>query len=100
RRMLQTDRLLPRVDRLLLGLAVFYLLTPVAYALALPVVGRLAILLNLATAVLIIGVGLACAYKGQRSAYFFLGAFALLMLGGAMTTLRAMGLMPTNVFTV
>ncbi|MGE8500388.1 MAG: diguanylate cyclase domain-containing protein [Pseudomonas sp.] len=100
RRMLQTDRLLPRVDRLLLGLVVLYLLTPVIYALALPVFGRLAILLNLATALLIIGVGLACAYKGQRSAYFFLGAFALLMLGGAMTTLRAMGVMPTNVFTV
>lgn len=100
RRMLQTDRLLPRVDRLLLGLVILYLLTPLAYAVALPVFGRLAILLNLTTAILIIGVGLACAIKRQRSAYFFLGAFALLMLGGAMTTLRAMGLMPTNVFTV
>ena len=42
----------------------------------------------------------ACALKRQRSAYFFLAAFALLMLGGATTTLRAMGIVPTNAFTV
>lgn len=100
RRMLRTDQLLPRVDRLLLGVVALYLVTPVAYTLALPLFSRAAILLNLATALIVIGVGVAASLKRQRSAYFFLGAFALLMLGGAMTSLRAMGLVPTNLFTV
>ncbi len=100
RRMLGTQQLLPRIDRLLLALVLVYLLTPVAYALALPLFSKAAVVLNLATAILAIGVGVAAAFKRQRSAYFFLGAFALLMLGGAMTTLRAMGVMPTNLFTV
>lgn len=100
RRMLRTDQLLPRLDRLLLALVAVYLLTPVAYTLALPLFSRAAILLNLATALIVIGVGVAAALKRQRSAYFFLGAFALLMLGGAMTSLRAMGVVPTNLFTV
>ncbi|GLK88046.1 sensor domain-containing diguanylate cyclase [Pseudomonas turukhanskensis] len=100
RRMLGTAQLMPRVDRVLLGLVVLYLLTPIAYAIALPVFSRAAIVLNLATALVVVAVGVAAALKRQRSAYFFLGAFALLMLGGAMTSLRAMGIMPTNLFTV
>lgn len=100
RRMLRTDQVVPRLDRLILALVVVYLLTPLAYALALPVLSQGAILLNLATAPVFLIVGVVCAYKRQRSAYFFLLAFAMLFLGGAMTTLRAMGVLPTNVFTV
>ncbi|MEN0107738.1 MAG: diguanylate cyclase [Pseudomonas sp.] len=100
RRMLGTQQLLPRVDRLLLALVALYLLTPIAYAMALPLFSRAAIVLNLATALVVVAVGITAAVKRQRSAYFFLGAFALLMLGGAMTSLRAMGIMPTNLFTV
>lgn len=100
RRMLGTQQLLPRIDRVLLGFVVVYLLTPFAYAAALPYVSRAGIVLNLLTALVVVAVGVAAALKRQRSAYFFLGAFALLMLGGAMTSLRAMGIMPTNLFTV
>ena len=60
----------------------------------------MAIVVNLLTAFVMLGVGLACALKRQRSAYFFLAAFGLLILGGASTSLRAMGLLPTNAFTV
>lgn len=55
---------------------------------------------NLLTALAIFAIALVCALKRQRSAYFFLAAFGLLILGGATTTLRAMGVLPTNVFTV
>ncbi|WP_193452743.1 sensor domain-containing diguanylate cyclase [Pseudomonas nitroreducens] len=100
RRMMQFERILPRLDRVLRGMILAYLLSPVAYALALPYFSRAGILLNFATAViLLIGAGVA-AFKRQRSAFFFLAAFALLMLGGAMTSLRAMGIVPTNLFTV
>ena len=73
-----------------------YLLSPLIYAFALPQVSRVAIVVNLLTAFVMLGVGLACALKRQRSAYFFLAAFGLLILGGASTSLRAMGLLPTN----
>lgn len=99
RRMLQTEVTLPRGDRLLRGMILFFLASPVVFALALPQVSRYAILLFLLAAVVMIGVGVACALQRQRSAYFFLAAFGLLILGGASTTLRALGVLPTNVFT-
>ncbi|QNG99249.1 sensor domain-containing diguanylate cyclase [Pseudomonas sediminis] len=99
RSMLQTTRLLPRVDRGLLALVVLYLVSPLIYAVALPEVSRVAIFVYLLTAFVMMGVGLACALKRQRSAYFFLAAFGLLILGGATTTLRALGILPTNAFT-
>ncbi|MGP0170859.1 sensor domain-containing diguanylate cyclase [Pseudomonas sp. NCHU5208] len=100
RQMLQTPRLLPWGDRLLLAMIALYLVSPLIYALALPQVSRVAIVLNLLTALMMIAIAVACALKRQRSAYFFLAAFGLLILGGASTTLRAMGILPTNVFTV
>uniref|UniRef100_A0A931D6K5 diguanylate cyclase n=2 Tax=Pseudomonas chaetocerotis TaxID=2758695 RepID=A0A931D6K5_9PSED len=100
RSMLQTARLLPRVDRWLLALVALYLISPLIYAAALAQVSRIAIVINLLTAFVMMGVALACALKRQRSAYFFLAAFGLLILGGATTTLRAMGILPTNAFTV
>ncbi|MDU9407903.1 diguanylate cyclase [Pseudomonas sp. zfem001] len=99
RSMLQTTRLLPQVDRGLLALVVLYLVSPLIYAVALPQVSRVAIFVYLLTAFVMMGVGLACALKRQRSAYFFLAAFGLLILGGATTTLRALGILPTNAFT-
>ena len=100
RSMLQTASLLPRIDRGLLVLVALYLVSPLIYAAALPQVSRVAIVINLLTAFVMLGVALACALKRQRSAYFFLAAFGLLILGGATTSLRAMGILPTNAFTV
>src|SRR5690606_14704251 len=96
----QTSHLLPRTDRWLLALVAIYLVSPLIYANILPQVSRMAIVVNLLTALIMTGVALACAFKRQRSAYFFLAAFGLLILGGATTTLRAMGILPTNAFTV
>jgi diguanylate cyclase (GGDEF)-like protein len=49
--------------------------------------------------VALMAVALYAAWRRQRSAYFFLVAFALLGLGAATNTLRAIGLVPTNVLT-
>ncbi|MBB4862579.1 diguanylate cyclase (GGDEF)-like protein [Pseudomonas nitritireducens] len=100
RRMMQLERILPRLDWVLRGMIVLYLLSLVAYAVALPYFSRAGILLNFATAVVLLAAAIVSAFKRQRSAFFFLAAFALLMLGGAMTSLRAMGILPTNAFTV
>jgi hypothetical protein len=100
RGMLDTAQLTPRVDRLLGWLIGIYLLSPLAYFVALQTVARTAVLLFMVTAFLILITGVICAFKRQRSAYFFVGAFGLLMVGGAMTTMRSVGLLPTNAFTV
>lgn len=50
RSMLQTTRLLPRVDRGLLALVALYLVSPLIYAVALPQVSRVAIVAYLLTA--------------------------------------------------
>lgn len=100
RGMLDTVQLTPRVDRLLGWLVGIYQLSPLAYFVALQTVARTAVLLFMVTAFLILITGVICAFKRQRSAYFFVGAFGLLMVGGAMTTMRSVGLLPTNAFTV
>ncbi|WP_017519433.1 sensor domain-containing diguanylate cyclase [Pseudomonas nitroreducens] len=99
-RMMQFERILPRLDRVLRAMIGLYLLSLIAYAFALPSMSRVGILLNFATAVILLTGAAVAAFKRQRSAFFFLAAFALLMLGGAMTSLRAMGIVPTNLFTV
>jgi hypothetical protein len=71
RRMLRTAEVVPRLDVLVQWLVGAYLLTLLGYALSLPTFARYGIVLNLATTLLIFCVGLICAFKRQRSAYFF-----------------------------
>jgi hypothetical protein len=49
--------------------------------------------------VLIMGVDLTCAAKRQRSAYFFVAAFSVLLFGGVMSVSRSLGFLPSNLFT-
>lgn len=100
RRMLTTATLLPRLDRPLKLLAGLLLLTPIGFLISLQSVAKAAALLYLATTILILGVGLFGAFKRQRSAYFFVAAFATLMLGAAITALRSLGVLPTNLLTI
>jgi PAS domain S-box-containing protein len=57
------------------------------------------IVLSLVTALLIWVTAVACAVKGQRSAYFFVAAFSVLLLANVATHLRNLGLLPTNFLT-
>lgn len=100
RRMLQTRRLLPASDPPLRLLLVVYLLTPIALAIDLPSGLKPFIYLILGTAAFIVAVGGFCAYRRERSAYFFIASFSMLVLGATMTALRALGHLPTNALTV
>ncbi len=100
RRMLNTEKMIPRVDRLLRVTAGLYLLSPIAFALALPVLAKPAALINLVTMLVALAIGIYCAFKRQRSAYFFVAAFSMLVIGAVMTSLRGLGVMPTNIFTI
>jgi len=100
RRMLSTHELVPRLDRVLrLFLALHLVGLPIGLLIAPPLFVKVALFLAGVTGLLVLIVGLACALKRQRSAYFFLAAFSLLCLGGVLTVLRGFGVVPTNVIT-
>jgi len=100
RRMLNTAENLPRFDRLLKLLVGFLLLLPIGFAVALAALIKPSVLSYVLISMLIVGTALFCAHKRQRSAYFFVTAFALFLLGGIMASMRGIGLLPTNMLTV
>ncbi len=100
RRMLNTRQILPRVDQLIklfigTNAASFFLLM-----LWFSEFSRFFVSMNLVTSLLILGTGILAATKRQRNAYYFVAAFSVLFLANALTHLRNLGILPTNVFTV
>jgi len=100
RDMLGTPGLLPRIDRGLQVLAGFFLLSPAVFFFSGQTFIKAAAYLYLVAIVVVLGVGLWGVYRRQRSAYFYLGAYAMLALGAVTNALRSVGLLPTNLFTV
>jgi len=100
RSMLDTRMILPRLDRLLKILVVIFLLSVIAVAISHETFRKSLALLYLAAMVLTLGTGVYCAIKRQRSAYFFVMAFALTLLGGMLLSLRGLGRLPSNTLTI
>lgn len=99
RRMLGTQELVPRVDlalRVFIGInvAVFFALIG-WFAEVVPYF----VVINTVTSLLILGAGIVCSFKRQRSAYFFVAAFLVLFVANALSNLRNLGILPTNFFT-
>lgn len=99
RSMLKTRELLPRFDRLLRILVGLILLSTVAVAMWYEALAQSLAFLYLFALTLILGGGVFCAMQRQRSAYFFVAAFALTGLGGMLLVLRHLGLLPSNGIT-
>ena len=99
RRMMATRQSVPRLDawlRAFIGanasfffLLIFWFQDVNAYF----------VVLSLVTSLLISLVGIVCAHRGQRSAYYFISAFSVLLLANVLTHLRNLGLAQTNFFT-
>ena len=100
RHMLNIRTVIPKLDRLLNALVGIYLLTLIGFAVSLQTFAKSAVLLYLATIMLILGVGLFCAFKRQRSAYFFVAASIMLCFSAVITALTNLGLLPTNFLTI
>ena len=100
RSMLGTAQHLPRIDLGLRVGMVLHGLLPVLYWTMVQSVARLTIWMFVVSCVLLLGVVAWCMVRRMRAAYFFGGAFAVLMAGSLMTLLRALGILPTNVLTV
>lgn len=99
RRVLNTRALVPRIDRLIqlfVGVnALSFFLLILWFREFAPVF----VVINAVTALFLLFVGVACATKGQRSAYFFVAAFFTMLMAVALSHLRNLGVLPTNVFT-
>lgn len=100
RRMLNTDTFIPKIDQFLKALIGVYLLSVVAFIIDLQTFVQPAIVLYLATVLLIIGIGFFCAFKRQRSAYFFVVASFILCFSTALNALMILDLLPSNFITV
>lgn len=100
RRMLNTSMLIAKFDHFLIALAFFYLLMPLGLITSYSNFYLPATLLLISTVPLFLGTGIYCLYKRQRSAVFFLVAFAMLLLGGFMHTMRVLGIFPSNALTI
>lgn len=99
RRMINTRAVVPRLDWILRALLVFFLAGPVA---TLFFYVETAQQIGLAWAVcspLIMVIGVVCAFKRQRSAYYFTAAFVLLLIGNSSSSLAALALLPHNALT-
>jgi len=99
RRMIGTRLLVPRLDALLKILIGVHLLLPFGLAASFPHFLRPALAADGGTALVILIIGLVCAFKRQRSAIFFVAAFALLCLAGIASSLGGLGILPANAFT-
>ncbi len=98
-RLLNTAQVLPRIDLwiklfMAASAAFFFLLMFWFWEF-----NRFFVVTNLLTSLLILGVGMVCAGKRQRSAYYFVAAFSVLFLANVLSHLRNLGVVPTNVFT-
>lgn len=100
RHMLNTRVTVPRMDYALKGLAGIFFLCPLGFAFAFSALIKPAALLYAAAGVLILAVGGWSAFKRQRSAYFFVAAFAALCFAAIVSVLRALGWLPTTSLTV
>ena len=100
RKMLNTREIIPRLDRVLRIFIGLFLVTPLAFFVSLQTVIQPTAILYGIAALLILVAGSICAFKRQRSAYFFVVAFSMLCLAAIVTVMRALGLVPTNLLTV
>jgi signal transduction histidine kinase len=100
RRMLNTNKVVPRFDRLLKILLWVLFLLPIPLLFALHTFIKVAAVTYAISALVIITTSISCAYLRQRSAYFFVVAFLCLVAGSLFAVFRAFGWLPTNVITV
>ncbi len=100
RRMLETRKVIPKFDPYLKSFIGFLLLSTIGFVFWYPALIQLAALLYIIASVMVLGLGLYCVLKRQRSAIFFVGAYTLLLFGVVVTALRNSGVLPINLVTM
>ncbi len=99
RNMLNTRAVAPTLDRFARVLTGVLLLTALWASWDIRAVVEPATLLFAGVALFILGTGIACALKRQRSAYFFVAAFAIVCMAGVLAAVRSVGLVSPSFLT-
>lgn len=99
RRILMTWLIVPKLDRLLKLLFGVLLLSLVGLIYSYQTFAKAAVLLYVLSQLLAISISVFCTFKRHRSAYFFVAAFGLFILGALMFALRALEVLPSNFLT-
>jgi diguanylate cyclase (GGDEF)-like protein/PAS domain S-box-containing protein len=100
RRMLNTVEFVPKFDRYIKFAVGTHVALIFGFIFSLKTFIKPSALFFLATAILILVTAIYCSYKRQRSAFFFLAAFAMLVMGIIATVLTNYGLLPSNMLTM
>ena len=100
RHMLQIRRIAPRVDRVLQWQIGLTLLLTLVMLLKIQFIFRIGAIWYTGIALNILAVALWFAWRGERSAVWFVLAFAVLMCSGLAATLRIFGWLPVNFLTL
>jgi serine phosphatase RsbU (regulator of sigma subunit) len=100
RTLLQTKMVLPKFEPWNWFFVFLQIGLSIAYIISFDTFIKVFVLSHTVTSFWILLIGILCSIKKQRIAYFFLLAFAFLFLALIVSTLRALGYIPTNVFTI
>lgn len=99
-RMIETRKVVPRLNRTVNAFIAIQIALIVGFITNLETFLKPSALIFLITAILILWTGLFCSFKKQRSAYFFLAAFAMLVNGIVIVILANYGFLPLNAYTL
>lgn len=99
RRLLATRSIMPRLERLLAAATIVHFALPLGLLVAAPLFVKLGLFMAGLTGILVLVAGITGLIKRQRSAWFFVAAFSMLLLGGILTAMRGFGWVPTNAIT-
>jgi diguanylate cyclase (GGDEF)-like protein len=99
RRMLATATLIPRLDKVLIALLVFFVVSPVAMVVFYTHVAKPITTIWSVASPLILLIAVVCAFHRQRGAYYFLAAFVMLFIGNMSSSLAALGVLPHNLLS-
>jgi len=99
-RMINTKIIIPKFNRVINLFVAGHVLFIVGFFVALPSFVKPSGLFFLVTALMILAASILCVFKRQRNAYFFLSAFAMLVLGIIATVLTNYKIFPGNALTL
>ncbi|MBM9591714.1 SpoIIE family protein phosphatase [Leptospira sp. 201903075] len=100
RKLLNTEKLVPKLDFCSKILILIQIVLPVLYIFSFDSFIKIMVVSHSFTAFWILFTATLCSFQKERIAYFFLLAFAFLFLALIVSTLRALGFIPTNSFTI
>ncbi|TGK50223.1 serine/threonine protein phosphatase [Leptospira kanakyensis] len=100
RNLLNTKKLVPKLDFVSKVLIVVQIILPIFYILSFDSFIKIMVVSHSFTAFWILFNAIICSFQKERIAYFFLLAFAFLFSALIVSTLRALGFIPTNSFTI